>query len=138
MGFISTVQHDGRLFIAGRPRRSRATTGRAPALRLPAAAQEPAWQSADWVERAQATAALLWQTGKRHLLAAVERVAQEAAPGTASPSGPVSAARPLRVLHVLDPAGGSGGGRMVISGRMADVCAELERLAAWEARHARC
>jgi hypothetical protein len=28
---------------------------------------------------------------------------------------------------------GRGAGRMVISGRMADVCAELERLAALEA-----
>jgi hypothetical protein len=41
--------------------------------------------------------------------------------------------RPLRVLRVVDgcrqPA---GAGRMRISGRMADVCAELERLAALE------
>jgi hypothetical protein len=29
--------------------------------------------------------------------------------------------------------GSSAGGRMVISGRMADVCAELDRLAALEA-----
>ena len=35
--------------------------------------------------------------------------------------------RPLRVVD-------KGQGRMVISGRMADVCAELERLAAQEAR----
>ncbi len=42
-------------------------------------------------------------------------------------------ARPLRVLRVVDagqPAGDAG--RMVISGRIADVCAELERLAAAE------
>jgi hypothetical protein len=40
----------------------------------------------------------------------------------------------LRVLRVAD-AGQSSfhGGRMVISGRMADVCAELDRLAAQEA-----
>ena len=38
--------------------------------------------------------------------------------------------RPLRVVRVLD--GGKGVGRMVISGRMADVCAELDRLAAYE------
>jgi hypothetical protein len=42
--------------------------------------------------------------------------------------------RPLRVVRVLEacPAH-SGAGRMVISGRMADVCAELERLAELEA-----
>jgi hypothetical protein len=42
--------------------------------------------------------------------------------------------RPLRVVRVLDacPAH-SGAGRMVISGRMADVCAELDRLAELEA-----
>ncbi|MES2975232.1 MAG: hypothetical protein V4757_16575 [Pseudomonadota bacterium] len=47
------------------------------------------------------------------------------------------ASRPLRVLRVIEanhaPA---SAGRMVISGRMADVCAELDRLAALEAtRH---
>lgn len=43
--------------------------------------------------------------------------------------------RPLRVVRVMDKEGqrGSPGGRMVISGRMADVCAELDRLAALEA-----
>jgi hypothetical protein len=42
--------------------------------------------------------------------------------------------RPLRVVRVLEacPAT-SGAGRMVISGRMADVCAELDRLAELEA-----
>lgn len=46
-----------------------------------------------------------------------------------------ASARPLRVLRVVDawqtPA---SAGRMVISGRMADVCAELERLAGTESR----
>ena len=45
--------------------------------------------------------------------------------------------RPLRVVRVMD--GGhvpASAGRMVISGRMADVCAELDRLAALEARQA--
>jgi hypothetical protein len=42
--------------------------------------------------------------------------------------------RALRVVRVLDSNQASrGAGRMVISGRMADVCAELERLAALEA-----
>lgn len=46
-------------------------------------------------------------------------------------------ALPLRVLRVVEPQQARcDAGRMVISGRMADVCAELDRLAAAEA-HAR-
>ncbi len=42
--------------------------------------------------------------------------------------------RPLRVLRVVEAsATPASAGRMVISGRMADVCAELDRLAASEA-----
>ena len=42
---------------------------------------------------------------------------------------------PLRVVRVVEPQQArSEAGRMVISGRMADVCAELDRLAALEAR----
>jgi hypothetical protein len=42
----------------------------------------------------------------------------------------------LKVLRVRDAADGpQTTGRMVISGRMADVCAELDRLAALEMRH---
>ena len=45
------------------------------------------------------------------------------------------APKALRVVRVLDPAAPrSTAGRMVISGRLADVCAELDRLAAQEAR----
>ena len=45
--------------------------------------------------------------------------------------------RPLRVVRVVDGGHASASaGRMVISGRMADVCAELDRLAALEARQA--
>jgi hypothetical protein len=43
------------------------------------------------------------------------------------------AARPLRVVRVVEGAAPLGAGRMVISGRMDDVCAELDRLAALEA-----
>lgn len=44
------------------------------------------------------------------------------------------ASRPLRVVRVMeDGQTRSQVGRMVISGRMADVCAELDRLAACEA-----
>jgi hypothetical protein len=42
-------------------------------------------------------------------------------------------ARRLRVLHVIDGARPPGdSGRMMISGRMDDVCAELERMARTE------
>jgi hypothetical protein len=44
------------------------------------------------------------------------------------------ARRPLRVVRVLDTSGAAASaGRMFMSGRMADVCAELDRLAALEA-----
>ena len=50
---------------------------------------------------------------------------------------PLRAVRPVRVVRVLEGCQASAGaGRMVISGRMADVCAELDRLAAIEARQA--
>ena len=56
-----------------------------------------------------------------------------AAPSKTVPRGTT---RPLRVLRVVDachpPA---SAGRMVISGRLADVCAELDRLAAAEVLH---
>lgn len=51
------------------------------------------------------------------------------------PSQPPLPVRPLvRVVRVVESAPPSkGAGRMVISGRMADVCAELDRMAAVEA-----
>ncbi|CAN5677319.1 hypothetical protein BH10PSE18_BH10PSE18_12480 [soil metagenome] len=49
-------------------------------------------------------------------------------------SGAAKPARPLRVVRVVDGhAKGTHAGRVVISGRMSDVCAELDRLAALEA-----
>ena len=54
-----------------------------------------------------------------------------AACGSVRPSAHAEAPkRPLRVVRVLDTSNSAGAGRMVISGRMADVCAELDRLAA--------
>jgi hypothetical protein len=45
-----------------------------------------------------------------------------------------STTKPLRVVRVIEKGQSlSSVGRMVISGRMADVCAELDRLAACEA-----
>ena len=52
----------------------------------------------------------------------------KAKPGQRQPS--------LRVVHVHETGqSAAGAGRMVISGRMADVCAELDRLVAMEARY---
>lgn len=46
----------------------------------------------------------------------------------------LSVRRPLRIVRVLEAGQAPANvGRMVISGRMADVCAELDRLAAREA-----
>ncbi|WP_295954281.1 hypothetical protein [Rhodoferax sp.] len=46
---------------------------------------------------------------------------------------PAAPRRPVRVLRVIDtPQSAASAGRMRISGRMADVCAELDRMAALE------
>jgi hypothetical protein len=51
------------------------------------------------------------------------------------PARALAPAKPLRVLRVVEPSAPRAvAGRMVISGRLADVCAELDRLAAQEAR----
>lgn len=56
-----------------------------------------------------------------------------ALPKRTSPASDASI-KPLRVLRVMEPGQQrTCVGRMVISGRMADVCAELDRLAACEA-----
>jgi hypothetical protein len=53
--------------------------------------------------------------------------------GAAAPPAVATApARPLRVVRVVDGKGQQRNDRVVISGRMADVCAELDRLAALE------
>ena len=61
-------------------------------------------------------------------------VASVCTPRVAEPaSARRSPSRPLRVVRVAEPLQGpASAGRMVISGRMADVCAELDRLAALE------
>lgn len=47
---------------------------------------------------------------------------------------PVHAPKPLRIVRILEAGQAPAQvGRMLISGRMADVCAELDRLAAHEA-----
>ncbi len=55
--------------------------------------------------------------------------------GLRAPGTRHCATRPLRVLRVVEPGHQpASAGRMVISGRMADVCAELDRLVALEAQ----
>ncbi len=61
---------------------------------------------------------------------AVRTGAPRAAASDNANRGPV---RPLRVVRAAEPLRApASAGRMVISGRMADVCAELDRLAALE------
>ena len=55
------------------------------------------------------------------------------APG---PETPAAAVRPLRMLRVVDGSPRACAGRMRMSGRLADVCAELDRLVAREAQMA--
>jgi hypothetical protein len=53
--------------------------------------------------------------------------------GDAAAGGTAPASRPLRVIRVVDGRHATCASRVVISGRMADVCDELDRLAALEA-----
>lgn len=51
-----------------------------------------------------------------------------------SSAAPAGAPKPLRIVRILEAGQAPAQvGRMLISGRMADVCAELDRLAAHEA-----
>jgi hypothetical protein len=85
-------------------------------------------------------AALLPVHGKSRVQ---HRQCSAARPGTAVQRAPRPAAvtsvsarpcRPLRVVRIVEPARAAmDAGRIRISGRMADVCAELDRLAALEA-----
>jgi hypothetical protein len=70
----------------------------------------------------------------RHRLVQPARSAQTTCAPTKTVSLCTRAPKPLRVLRVMEPGQQRASvGRMVISGRMADVCAELDRLAAGEA-----
>ncbi len=77
--------------------------------------------------------------GLAHLKASSTRACTKANIGINTVANMASHAEPLRPLRVLRvfEAGQmpSQVGRMVISGRMADVCAELDRLAAFERAH---
>jgi hypothetical protein len=68
---------------------------------------------------------------------AVRPVCAQRAGGAVTAPGQVSssaAPKPLRVVRTVDAQQPGGrAGRVVLSGRLADVCAELDRLAALEA-----
>jgi hypothetical protein len=104
--------------------------------RVPRAAQRPPSQCATPAQRTadQAAPAPASQS-------AIDSIAARAIP--VRPAGQfglkkapaLPSRRPLRVVRVFEgPQAPAVAGRMVISGRLADVCAELDRLAAQEKR----
>jgi hypothetical protein len=75
-----------------------------------------------------------WLAGGAREPAATAAPVRVAYPRVTAPA-PRMPAKPLRVVRVLEPSAPRAvAGRMVISGRLADVCAELDRLAALEGR----
>ncbi len=80
-----------------------------------------------------------WPLSSRQSLRAASRPQAEGITGNAGstcarPAAVAQRVRPLRVVRVVEAQEARAcAGRMVISGRMADVCAELDRLAALEA-----
>ncbi len=93
------------------------------------------YRLADWLQGRPAAAMQTAVTGTPPYQAKVlvlRPSANASLPLPAATRTPVSQ-RPLRILRIVDSQGRACGGRMVISGRMADVCAELDRLAGKEA-----
>ena len=93
------------------------------------------YRLADWLQGRPATATQSATTSTLPFQSKVVPLrpsAKAPLPLTTANREPVSQ-RPLRVLRVVDSQGRASGGRRVISGRMADVCAELDRLAGKEA-----
>ena len=100
--------------------------------------ESPAMHSlsfADWSPVTPLRSLMAWLAGPVARPAVPARVGL-ALPASVPPPCPAERrSRPLRVLRVLDgPQPRAAAGRMVISGRFADVCAELDRLAAQETR----
>ncbi len=93
------------------------------------------YRFADWLQGRQAPASQTVQTRTQACQIRVMSLRPSPtalAPLVAADRAPANQ-RPLRVLRVVDNQNRSAGGRMVISGRMADVCAELDRMAGKEA-----
>ena len=93
------------------------------------------YRFADWLQGSQAPASQTVQTRTQACQIRVMSLRPSPtalAPLVAADRAPANQ-RPLRVLRVVDNQNRSAGGRMVISGRMADVCAELDRMAGKEA-----
>jgi hypothetical protein len=81
--------------------------------------------------------AVQWLSGANTVSPARGRPAVRTVAATDSFLGHRAAARrPLRVFRVIEGRSGPAAGRMVISGRIDEVCAELDRLAALESRSA--
>lgn len=90
------------------------------------------YRLADWLQPPNAAmAARRIDTGKSaHIAAFPSPRLPSSAPGHLRGPRPALARKPLRVVRVLDAEPSrSNTGRIVISGCIADVCAELDRLA---------
>jgi len=90
------------------------------------------YRLADWFHRRQPKHGLTLPAvgqGSLATLAQANGRAQTAAPAALSGAAAPVKPRPLRVLRIVDSQARPSVGRLVISGRMADVCAELDRLA---------
>lgn len=81
----------------------------------------------------QASRASVFKSGRPARVSSPFHRAASASVRTMRPASPANST-PLRVVRLSEGGERPGSaGRMVISGRMADVCAELDRLAAREA-----
>jgi hypothetical protein len=93
------------------------------------------YRFADWLQGSQAPASQTVQT--RAQACQIKVIPLRPSPKALAPrvaaERPPANQRPLRVLRIVDSQNRSAGGRMVISGRMVDVCAELDRMARKEA-----
>ncbi|MES2611947.1 MAG: hypothetical protein V4679_16975 [Pseudomonadota bacterium] len=108
--WLQPAMHGGHDTAAARPRTCKATLAATPGPAWPAAARTPRDEAA------------LAATGSR---------LANPAPGTDALCSHAQARRVVRVLRTATS--GADTGRIVISGRMADVCAELDRMAEREA-----
>ncbi len=90
------------------------------------------WLSGKSEKTLAGTATSVWRLRSQRS-AAVNSLAHIQGLSRPEPQTP-KACKPLRVVHVVEHGQSTKhAGRMIISGRMADVCAELDRLAACEA-----